>query len=80
MHTPIKLPHINEELFALLRLEATVQCLIFSLDKHANEPEIRRFAFLEMRKAIKDLNSLRGYDFDAKSSIEDLLKVYTETL
>lgn len=79
MHTPIKLPNINEELFALLRLEAAAQCLIFSLDKHAGEPEIRALAFLEMREAIQALNTLRGYDFDAKSSIEDLLKVYSKT-
>ena len=79
MHIPMKLPHINEELFALLRLEAAAQCLIFSLDKHAGEPEIRALVFLEMRKAIQDLNTLRGYDFDAKSSIEGFLKAHSET-
>lgn len=65
------------EMLTLLRLEAAAQCLIYALDNRAGEPEIRALAFLEMRQAIQDLNALRGYDFDVKSSIEELVKVNT---
>lgn len=64
----------NDELFALLRLDVAAQCLIYSLDK--SDSELRTCAFLELRKAIKELNSLRGYDFDAKSSAEEMLKAF----
>lgn len=74
MHTPIKPPNINEELFALLRIEAAAQCLIISLDKYAGEPEIRRSMFLELRKSIQGLNTLRGYDFDEKFLTQILLE------
>lgn len=65
----------NDELFALLRLEAAAQLFIHSLNKC--DSKLRIAAILEMRKAIQALNTLRGFDFDAES-IEDLLKSSSE--
>lgn len=67
---------MKREVTELMRLEAATQALVYAHDKAVGQDlgaEAEAICWVEIRNTLKSLREIRGVDFDAKASLDELM-------